>query len=80
MNCYYQMFLGTEDDIITKNLEANVDRKLLLNALHQLSDREKQIMELTFWSWKWGRKNTKGCCRYARYFAVLYFSIRKTNH
>ncbi len=40
--------LGTEDDIITKDLEANVDRKLLTKALHQLSDREKQIMELRF--------------------------------
>lgn len=40
--------LGTEDDVITKDLEAEVDRRLLLNALHQLSDREKQIMELRF--------------------------------
>lgn len=40
--------LGTEDDIITKDLEANVDRKLLSKALMQLSDREKQIMELRF--------------------------------
>lgn len=40
--------LGTEEDIITKDLEANVDKKLLLKALHQLSDREKQIMELRF--------------------------------
>jgi RNA polymerase sporulation-specific sigma factor len=40
--------LGTEDDIITKDLEANVDRKLLLKALHQLNDREKKIMELRF--------------------------------
>jgi RNA polymerase sporulation-specific sigma factor len=40
--------LGTEEDIITKDLEANVDRNLLMNALHQLSDREKQIMELRF--------------------------------
>lgn len=40
--------LGTEDDIITKNLEASVDKKLLFKALHQLSDREKQIMELRF--------------------------------
>jgi RNA polymerase sporulation-specific sigma factor len=40
--------LGTEDDIITKDLEANVDRKLLFNALHQLNEREKQIMELRF--------------------------------
>jgi RNA polymerase sporulation-specific sigma factor len=40
--------LGTEDDIITKDLEANVDRKLLIKALTQLTDREKQIMELRF--------------------------------
>ncbi|MFD3448054.1 RNA polymerase sporulation sigma factor SigE [Microbacteriaceae bacterium 4G12] len=40
--------LGTEDDIITKDLEASVNRHLLLKALHQLNDREKQIMELRF--------------------------------
>jgi RNA polymerase sporulation-specific sigma factor len=40
--------LGTDEDIITKDLEANVDRKLLTKALTQLSDREKQIMELRF--------------------------------
>ena len=40
--------LGTEDDIITKDLEANVDRNLLSKALLQLSEREKQIMELRF--------------------------------
>lgn len=40
--------LGTDDDIITKDLEATVDRHLLMEALHQLNDREKQIMELRF--------------------------------
>jgi RNA polymerase sporulation-specific sigma factor len=40
--------LGTEDDIITKDLEANVNRVLLIKALHQLNEREKQIMELRF--------------------------------
>lgn len=40
--------LGTDDDIITKNLEANVDKTLLFSALHKLTDREKQIMELRF--------------------------------
>ncbi|WP_243386746.1 RNA polymerase sporulation sigma factor SigE [Bacillus kexueae] len=40
--------LGTEEDIITKDLEANVDRKLLMKALEQLNEREKQIMELRF--------------------------------
>lgn len=40
--------MGTEDDIITKDLDASVDKKLLIKALHQLSKREKQIMELRF--------------------------------
>ncbi|MCG1028618.1 RNA polymerase sporulation sigma factor SigE [Virgibacillus halodenitrificans] len=40
--------LGTEEDIITKNLENNVDKSLLKDALSQLKAREKQIMELRF--------------------------------
>lgn len=40
--------LGTDENIITKDLEATVDRHLLMKALYQLNDREKQIMELRF--------------------------------
>jgi len=40
--------LGTEIDIITKNLDSDVDKQLLKNALLELKDREKQIMELRF--------------------------------
>ncbi|WP_047981346.1 RNA polymerase sporulation sigma factor SigE [Ornithinibacillus contaminans] len=40
--------LGTDDDVITKNLETKVDKHLLQNALGQLNAREKQIMELRF--------------------------------
>ncbi|MFA1818653.1 RNA polymerase sporulation sigma factor SigE [Virgibacillus oceani] len=40
--------LGTEEDIITKDLEISVDKSLLKDALSQLNDREKQIMELRF--------------------------------
>ncbi|WP_113866832.1 RNA polymerase sporulation sigma factor SigE [Paraliobacillus ryukyuensis] len=40
--------LGTDDDITIKDLEADVDKKLLKNALEQLNEREKQIMELRF--------------------------------
>lgn len=51
--------MGTEEDIITKDLEANVDRKLLLKALHQLNDREKQIMESRLWASRRRRKTQK---------------------
>ncbi len=40
--------LGTENDIITKGIEEQVNRKLLFKALYTLNDREKQIMELRF--------------------------------
>lgn len=40
--------LGTEGDIIYKNLEEEVDRKLLRLALQKLSGRERRIMELRF--------------------------------
>lgn len=40
--------LGTEVDIITKDLEVKVDKELLLQAISTLNGREKQIMELRF--------------------------------
>ncbi len=40
--------LGTESDTIYRNLEDEVDRTLLYDALEKLSDREKKIMELRF--------------------------------
>lgn len=40
--------LGTEEDIISKNIEDEVDRKLLNKALTKLSDREKMIIQLRF--------------------------------
>src|SRR5699024_11189475 len=40
--------LGTDEDITTRDLEMNVDKNLLKNALSKLTDREKRIMELRF--------------------------------
>lgn len=40
--------LGTEEDIITRNLEKKVDRVLLNKAMLSLSDREKEIMDMRF--------------------------------
>lgn len=40
--------LGTENDTIYRNIEEQVDRKLLQKALDKLSDRERMIMELRF--------------------------------
>jgi RNA polymerase sporulation-specific sigma factor len=40
--------LGTEADTISRNLEEEVDRTLLYDALEKLSERERKIMELRF--------------------------------
>ncbi|MEW5761652.1 MAG: RNA polymerase sporulation sigma factor SigE [Bacillota bacterium] len=40
--------LGTDNDIIYKNLEEEVDRKLLHLAMQKLSRRERKIVELRF--------------------------------
>jgi RNA polymerase sporulation-specific sigma factor len=40
--------LGTENDIIYRYLEDEIDKQLLTLALRKLSDREKRIMELRF--------------------------------
>ena len=40
--------LGTESDIISRDLEDEVDRELLQKALQKLSPREKRIVELRF--------------------------------
>ncbi|MCG8542012.1 MAG: RNA polymerase sporulation sigma factor SigE [Clostridia bacterium] len=40
--------LGTENDLIYKNLEEEIDRELLKIALRKLSNREKKIMDLRF--------------------------------
>jgi len=40
--------LGTENDIIYKSVEEEVDRNLLYTAMNKLSGRERKIMELRF--------------------------------
>lgn len=40
--------LGTENDVIYKAMEEEIDKKLLYMAMSKLSGREKKIMELRF--------------------------------
>ncbi len=40
--------LGTENDVVLRPIEADVDRKLLADALQKLSDRERQIISMRF--------------------------------
>ena len=40
--------LGTDEDVIYKNLENEAERKLLVRAINQLSKREKLIIQMRF--------------------------------
>lgn len=71
--------LGTENDTIYRNIEEQVDRKLLQKALEKLSERERLIMELRF-GLRGGEENAKGCGRSAGHFPILYFAPGETNY
>lgn len=40
--------LGTEPDIVNKNIEAETEKELLRSALGRLNEREREIMQLRF--------------------------------
>lgn len=40
--------MGTEEDIIYRDIENEVERKLLMGAVNKLSDRERMIISLRF--------------------------------
>lgn len=40
--------LGTENDLVIRDLEEEVDKKLLYMAMEKLSQRERKIMQLRF--------------------------------
>lgn len=40
--------LGTEDDVVYKNIEGQVEKRLLAGAINKLSPREKTIVEMRY--------------------------------
>ena len=40
--------LGTEDDVVNKGIETEAEREVLRNAVAELGDREREIMEMRF--------------------------------
>ena len=41
--------LGTDEDVIYRDIEIEVEKKLLMKAIDKLSEREKTIINLRFW-------------------------------
>lgn len=64
--------LGTDPDITSRNLEDEVDKKLLKASILKLNDREKNIMEMRF-GFKTGKEKTqKEVADELRNFSKLY--------
>ena len=72
--------LGTDPDITSRNLEDEVDKKLLRASILKLNDREKNIMEMRF-GFKTGKEKTqKEVADELRNFSKLHIKIRKENY
>lgn len=72
--------LGTDPDITSRNLEDEVDKKLLRASILKLNDREKDIMEMRF-GFKTGKEKTqKEVADELRNISKLYIQVRKENN
>ena len=65
--------LGTEPDITSRNIEDEVDKKLLKLSISKLNNREKNIMEMRFGFLTGKEKTQKEVADELRDFTKLYF-------
>ena len=65
--------LGTEPDITSRNIEDEVDKKLLKISISKLNNREKNIMEMRFGFLTGKEKTQKEVADELRDFTKLYF-------
>ena len=72
--------LGTDPDITSRNIEDEVDKKLLKAAILKLNSREKNIMEMRFGFITGKEKTQKEVADELRYITKLYFSFRKKDY
>ena len=72
--------LGTEPDITSRNLEDEVDKKLLRLSILKLNQREKDIMEMRF-GFKTGKEKTqKEVADELRNITKLYIKTREKDY
>lgn len=72
--------LGTDSDITSRNIEDEVDRKLLRESIKKLNNREKNIMELRFGFITGDEKTQKEVADMLRNITKLYIKIRKKDN
>ena len=74
--------LGTQEDVTSKNIEDEIDKKLLKASIEKLNVRERIIMEMRFGinNPNDEEKTQKEVADELRNFTKLYFTFRKENN
>lgn len=72
--------LGTEEDDIFNDLNAEIDRELIRESINKLSKREKVIMELRFGFESGTEKTQKDVADMLRNISIVHITIRKKNN
>ena len=72
--------LGTDSDVTSRNIEDEVDKKLLRESIKKLNNREKNIMELRFGFITGDEKTQKEVADMLRNLSKLYIKVRKENN
>ncbi len=73
--------LGTDEDITSRNIEDEVDKRLLNISINKLNAREKNIMEMRFGLKNGEKEKTqKEVADELRNFTKLYIEIRKKDY
>ena len=72
--------LGTDPDVTSRQIEDEVDKKLLKASIEKLNPRERNIMELRFGFISGDEKTQKEVADMLRNFTKLYIPIGKENY
>lgn len=72
--------IGTDDDVVFKRLEKEIDNKLIKEAIKRLNKREKIIMELRFGFLSGKEKTQKEVADMLRNISIIYIKTREKNN
>ena len=72
--------LGTDADVVSRNIEQESERELLRSAVSELGTREREIMGVTVRAGGWKRKDTERSRSGNWNFAILYLPSGKENY
>ena len=80
MNFCFQIYYGTDNDVTSRRIEDEVDKKLLKASMDKLNPREKDIMELRFGFRAGDEKTQKEVADMLRNITKLHIKARKENY